>query len=246
MVRGLLRAPRRQSLAGEGKEGRKEGEERARVGTRLAKLYRPSPVPADIYESIHAFFFILFFLEQNLSLSRPAYLRFLENLHDARCVDARFRPLENVGREVDAITQFNREKWPPRPAFRGLTVSIMRVAGSHLGDKAKISTRRLDPIPIKRYVVGQLSRFARERTIVPRYYGIYFAGNNVGEEIVYIRRKGRFLESLEFMYLVSDRAIINVTFHLFYLFVFFLFFGEYSRLRNIRDRKRELLHRDGT
>lgn len=246
MVRGLLRAPRRQSLAGEGKEGRKErrGE---RVGTRLAKLYRPSPVPADIYESIHAFFFILFFLEQNLSLSRPAYLRFLENLHDARCVDARFRPLENVGREVDAITQFNREKWPPRPAFRGLTVSIMRVAGSHLGDKAKISTRRLDPIPIKRYVVGQLSRFARERTIVPRYYGIYFAGNNVGEEIVYIRRKGRFLESLEFMYLVvSDRAIINVTFHLFYLFVFFLFFREYSRLRNIRDRKRELLHRDGT
>lgn len=28
-------------------------------------------------------------------------------------VDARFRPLENVGREVDAITQFNREKWLP-------------------------------------------------------------------------------------------------------------------------------------
>lgn len=194
--------------------------------------------------------FSLFYFSSNrtsLSLSRPAYLRFLENLHDARCVDARFRPLENVGREVDAITQFNREKWPPRPAFRGLTVSIMRVAGSHLGDKAKISTRRLDPIPIKRYVVKSLDGYRRERTIVPRYYGIYFAGNNVGEEIVYIRRKGRFLESLEFMYLVvSDRAIINVTFHLFYLFVFFLFFGEYSRLRNIRDRKRELLHRDGT
>lgn len=204
-------------------------------------------MPADIYESIHALFFILFFLEQNLSLSRPAYLRFLENLHDARCVDARFRPLENVGREVDAITQFNREKWPPRPAFRGLTVSIMRVAGSHLGDKAKISTRRLDPIPIKRYVVKSLDGYrdlhAREQLF---RYGIYFAGNNVGEEIVYIRRKGRFLESLEFMYLVSDQAIINVTFHLFYLFVFFLFFGEYSRLRNIRDRKRELLHRDGT
>lgn len=159
-------------------------------------------MPADIYESIHAFFFILFFLEQNLSLSlsRPAYLRFLENLHDARCVDARFRPLENVGREVDAITQFNREKWPPRPAFRGLTVSIMRVAGSHLGDKAKISTRRLDPIPIKRYVVKSLDSYrdlhAREQLF---RVIIYFAGNNVGEEIVYTR-KGRFLESLEFMY----------------------------------------------
>lgn len=238
MVRGLLRAPRRQSLAGEGKEGRKERRERWNTfGETVSSFSR-----ACRYLRVDPRFFLYY-----LSLSRPAYLRFLENLHDARCVDARFRPLENVGREVDAITQFNREKWPPRPAFRGLTVSIMRVAGSHLGDKAKISTRRLDPIPIKRYVVGQLSRFARERTIVPRYYGIYFAGNNVGEEIVYIRRKGRFLESLEFMYLVvSDRAIINVTFHLFYLFVFFLFFGEYSRLRNIRDRKRELLHRDGT
>lgn len=74
MVPGLLRAPRRQSLAGSKGKEREERRERARVGTRLAKLYRPSPVPRDIYESIDAFFLILFFLRTSLSLSLSAGL----------------------------------------------------------------------------------------------------------------------------------------------------------------------------